>query len=429
MLFKNITILDENFAVRENAYVAVEGSRIALISDEEPKGDYGEVYDGRGRLLMPGFYNSHAHSPMALMRGYGENLKLQDWLNKKIFPFEDKLDGNAVYWGTMLSYAESLRFGIVSSSEMYYFMSDMVAAARDAKVKANISRAVVNFDDSDVWQLPSMIEMKQSFEKYHNICDGRIKMDVSIHAEYTSNHLAVEAAAAYAKEHGARTHVHISETKSEHEECKQRHHGKTPVRYFSDLGFFDVPATAAHCVWIEGEDFDLLKEKGVTVAANPVSNLKLASGVANVPLMLEKGVNVALGTDSTASNNSLNFFEEMKAFALAPKAWYNDPQVVSPAQALYAATRAGALGQGREDCGLVKEGFCADLIVVDIAQPNMHPVHDLRNNLVYSASGSDVLLTMVDGQVLYRDGEYLSIDVEKTIFEAQKATEGILSRL
>ena len=199
--------------------------------------------------------------------------------------------------------------------------------------------------------------------------------------------------------------------------------------YFSDLGLFDVPATAAHCVWIEGEDFDILKEKGVTAAANPVSNLKLASGVSNVPKMLDMGINVAIGTDSTASNNSLNFFEEMKVFALASKTWYNDPKAVSPTQALYAATRAGALGQGREDCGLVKEGFKADLLVADISQPNMHPVHDLKNNLVYSASGSDVLMTMVDGEILYKDGEYYSIDVEKTIFEAQKATKKILGQL
>ena len=254
-------------------------------------------------------------------------------------------------------------------------------------------------------------------------------MDLSIHAEYTSNHLAVEAVAAYAKEHNARTHVHISETESEHEECKQRHDGKTPVRYFSELGMFDVPATAAHCVWIEGDDFDILKEKGVTVAVNPVSNLKLASGVANVPGMLKKGINVAIGTDSTASNNSLNFFEEMKVFALASKTWYKDPKAVSPVQTLYAATRAGALGQGREDCGLVKEGFRADLIVINTDKPNMHPVHDMRNNLVYSACGSDVCLTMVDGEILYRDGEYYSIDVEKTIFEAEKATEKILETL
>lgn len=429
MIFKNITILDENTQIRHNMYVTVEKDRITYIGEEEPAGDFGREYEGRGRLLMPGFYNSHAHSPMSLMRGYGENLALWDWLNKKIFPFEDKLTGNAVYWGTMLSYAESLRFGIVSSSEMYYFMSDMARAVADSGVKANLSRAVVNFDDSDVWQLPSVREMKNSFEEYHNTCDGRIKMDVSIHGEYTSNHLAVSAVAEYAKETGARVHVHVSETKQEHEECKQRHEGKTPVEYFNRLGLFDSPATAAHCVWIEGEDFDILREKGVTVASNPASNLKLASGVCNIPKLLNNNINVAIGTDSTASNNSLNFMEEMKLFAIAPKAHFSDPKVISPSETLRAATLCGARGQGRTDCGILKEGAKADLIAVDISGAHMHPVHSLKNNLVYSASGSDVVLTMVDGRVLYDNGEYTTIDIEKTIFEAEKATKNILSQL
>ncbi len=429
MLFKNITILDENMEIKTGMYVAVDKDKIKYIGNNKPEGQFGREYDGRGKLLMPGFYNSHAHSPMSLMRGYGENLALQDWLNKKIFPFEDKLNGNAIYWGTMLSYAESLKFGIVSSSEMYYFMSDMARAVSDSGIKANLSRAVVNFDDSDVWQLPSVREMKSAFEQYHNACDGRIKMDVSIHAEYTSNHLAVSALSEYAKETGARVHVHVSETKLEHEECKQRHDGKTPVKYFNDLGLFDSPTTAAHCVWIEGEDFDILREKGVTVASNPASNLKLASGVCNIPKLLNNNINVAIGTDSTASNNSLNFIEEMKLFAIAPKAHFLDPKVISPTDTLKAATINGALGQGRTDCGLIKEGYKADIIVLDISGPHMHPVHDLKNNLVYSASGSDVVLTMVDGKVLYDNGQYTTIDIEKTIYEAEQATKHILSQL
>lgn len=429
MLFKNITILDENMEIKSDMYVAVDGDKIKYIGTERPEGSFDREYDGKNKLLMAGFYNSHAHSPMSLMRGYGENLALQDWLNKKIFPFEAKLDGNAIYWGTMLSYAESLKFGIVSSSEMYYFMSDMARAVADSGIKANLSRAVVNFDDSDVWKLPSVIEMKNAFEQYNNKMDGRLKMDVSIHAEYTSNQLAVQAIAEYAKETGARVHVHVSETKLEHEECKQRHGGKTPVEYFNDNGLFDSPTTAAHCVWIEGDDFDILKEKGVTVAVNPASNLKLASGVCNIPKLLNNNINVAIGTDSTASNNSLNFIEEMKLFAIAPKAHFYNPEVISPTETLRAATVNGALGQGRTDCGRLKEGYRADLIVLDISGPHLHPVHDLKNNIVYSASGSDVVLTMVDGRVLYENGQYTTIDVEKTIFEAEKATKKILSQL
>jgi 5-methylthioadenosine/S-adenosylhomocysteine deaminase len=174
---------------------------------------------------------------------------------------------------------------------------------------------------------------------------------------------------------------------------------------------------------------DIFKNKGVTVACNPVSNLKLASGVCNVPLLLEKGVNVAIGTDSVASNNSLNFIEEIKIFSCAPKMQYNDPTKVTPYEAIYAATRGGALGQGRDDSGLLAKGFKADLIVLDIGNPNMKPVHNLLTNLVYSASGSDVVLTMVDGKVLYRDGDYTTIDVEKVVFEVEQAAERISKQL
>lgn len=428
MLFKNITILDENLEVREHMFVGTKDARIAYIGTQEPQEDYGRVYDGSGRLLMSAFYNCHGHSPMALMRGYGENMALQDWLTKRIFPFEDKLDSRAVYWATLLTMAESVRFGIVSTSDMYYFIDDMVAATVDAGAKANISRAIVSGAESDVWKLPSMQEMKRTFEAYHNTEDERIKIDVSIHAEYTSDVPEVEAVSAYGKEAGTRMHVHVSETRSEHEACKEKR-GMTPVRYLAEHGAFDIPATAAHCVWIEGEDFDILKEKGVTVASNPVSNLKLASGVCNVPELLRLGIRVALGTDSVASNNSLNFFEEMKVFALASKMYYNDPTAVTPKQTLLAATRNGALAQGRDDCGLVKEGFRADLIVVDIRQPNMCPIHNMLNNLVYSASGTDICLTMADGRVLYENGAYPTLDIEKTMFEADAAMKKILAAL
>ena len=225
MLFKNITILDENFEIKENMYVGVQGNRIDYIGKDMPEKGYGDIYNGTAKLLMPGFYNSHGHSPMSLMRGYGENMVLQDWLNKRIFPFEDKLDGNAVYWSTLLTMAESLRFGIVSTSDMYYFIDEMAGASIDSGAKNNISRSIVHFDDTPMWEMPSMKEMKKSFESYHNAEDQRIKIDVSIHAEYTSDEAAVKAVSEYGKEVGARMHVHISETKTEHEECKARRGG------------------------------------------------------------------------------------------------------------------------------------------------------------------------------------------------------------
>lgn len=428
MLFKNITLLDDQFKIRRNMYVGIAEDKITYISNESPKEDFGRVYDGTGKLLMAGFINTHAHSPMSLLRGYGENMALQDWLHKRIFPFEDKLTGEAVYWGTMLAMAESIRYGIVSTTDMYYFAEDMIRAIDESGTKNNLSRSITCFSDSDLWQLESAGEMKDIYERFNNTAGGRIKVDMSIHAEYTSNPKIVKQMAEYTKEIGANMHVHLSETKMEHEECKQRH-GKTPAEYFNSLGLFDTPTTAAHCVWLEPQDYPILKEKNVTVACNPVSNMKLASGICNVPELLRRGINVSLGTDSVASNNSLNFIEEIKFFALASKVGLNDPTAVTPIQALKAATVSGAKSQGRNNCGSIKIGNKADLIVMDISGPNMYPVHDIINNLVYSASGSDVVMTMVDGKILYENGEYKTIDIEKTVFEAGRMTEGILKQL
>lgn len=429
MLFENITILDEELEVRHNMYVGVKGEFIEYIGEERPEGDYGESYDGRGKLLMSAFYNAHAHSPMMLMRGYGENLALSDWLNTKIFPFEDKLYSDAVYYSTLFAMAESLRFGIVSSSDMYYFCDDMARAVIESGAKANISRSITSFEPGTIIGNERYREAESLFDNYHGADDGKILVDASIHAEYTNTEQSMMEVADFAKERGINMHVHISETQSEHEECKQRHGGRTPVQLLNDLGAFDTNTTAAHCVWVTDEDMDILAEKGVTVASCPVSNLKLASGICNVPAMLEKGINVAIGTDSVASNNSLNFIEEMKFFALLNKAAKSDPTLITPKQTLHAATYAGALAQGRHDCGRLREGNRADLTVLNISAPHMRPVHDLATNIVYSASGSDVVLTMADGKVLYKDGDFLTIDIEKTISETEAACRNILSRL
>ena len=428
MLFRNITIIDEKIQVRENMFVGVEGDKIAYIGETEPAEDYGQVYEGAGKLLMTGFVNAHAHSPMTLLRGYGENMVLQDWLNKKIFPFEARLKGEDAYWGTLLAMAESIRYGIVSTTDMYYLTENMVNAVLESGAKANISRSITNMTGRDLFTMEEFYEEKNAVDHFNGAGNGRIKIDASLHAEYTSDPDTAMKLAQYTKQAGINMHVHVSETAFEHEEFKRKY-GMTPVAYLNSRGIFDTPTTAAHCVWIEGEDFDILKEKGVTVASNPMSNLKLSSGVCNVPKLLEMGINTAIGTDSVASNNSLDFIEEMKAFAVASKEKFKDPTAVTPQQAVYAATFAGARSQGRWDCGKLETGYKADLIVLDITGPNMHPVHDLITNLVYSACGKDVEMTMVDGKVLYEKGEYKTIDLEKVIYNVEKATGRILKEL
>ncbi|MDD2217913.1 MAG: amidohydrolase [Eubacteriales bacterium] len=433
MFFRNITILNENFEIRRNMYVGIKDDKIDYIGEEIPDNLYGyiynsEIYDGEGKLMMPAFYNAHTHSPMTLMRGYGEGLELQDWLEKKIFPFEDKLDGNAVYWATLLAIAEGIAGGVVSSTDMYYFCDDEAKAVIESGAKMNISRSIVHLDDSNILNSKRFREMESFIKEYHGTGMRRVLADVSLHAEYTNTEESCKALAKFASYNCLNMAVHMSETKKEHEECKARH-GMTPAAFFEKCGVFNTKATAAHCVWLEDSDFEILRKNSVTVATCPVSNMKLASGIAGINKMLDMRINVALGTDSVASNNSLDMFEEMKIAALCANIKIGNPAALSPKQVLYMATRAGALSQGRERCGLIKQGFKADLQIIDIDKPNLTPVHDMRVNLVYSAHCGDVVLTMSDGKVLYKDGEFMTIDIEKVRRTAKILTENILGEL
>ena len=465
MILKNVTYLDENFNIATTKYLTVEAGRFADFNDTDATEakdvtdateatdiahsvgakdtvditdatasinaiDFTDTQaiDCSGLLIMPAFYNTHAHSPMSLMRGFGENMALDDWLNKKIWPFEAHLNSDSIYWGTLLSMVESIKNGIVSTSDMYYFTSDMVRAYADAKVKGNISRALVNFDQAKFEDMESVAEMKEAFEALNGIEDGRIIIEASIHGEYTSDEATVRSLAEFAKAQNMRMHIHLSETQKEHQECIEKRN-VTPCQYFADCGLFDVPTVAAHCVWITKDDMEILKAKNVNVSHNPQSNCKLASGIAPYHDMLEKGINVTLGTDSVASNNSLNFFEAMKLSGLLAKVRSLDPTLVSPKDILYSATRGGAIAQGREDCGIIKTGYRADFIALDLSSPSMNPIHDIANNLVFSADPSDIKMTVCDGEVLYSDGNFVHLDIEKIVTEAKIQTDRILGLL
>lgn len=429
MLFSDITLLDEDFICREHRYVGVRDGIIVYIGMAAPSEDYGEVYEGTGRLLIPGLVNAHSHAPMTLLRGYAENLALDEWLNTRIFPFEAKMTDEDVYPATLLAIAEMLRFGTTSFSDMYYHSDARARAILESGIKCNMCHTVLDFENNPYCLKDDAALNTGLIEHYHGANGGRLLIDMGLHAEYTSNPTTVETFAQATKELGLRVQVHVSETAKEVEECKQRHDGKTPPRYLADLGLFDSPTTAAHCVWLEGDDFDLLADKDVTVATCPVSNAKLGSGVADEPALRKAGVRVAIGTDSVASNNNLNMFKDATAFALMARAAWHTPIGITPAQVLRCATENGALSQGRTDTGAIALGKRADLAVLDISVPWMAPVTDMLNNLVYSAQGSDVVLTMVDGEVLYRDGEYPTIDVERAMAETSAARERILARL
>lgn len=429
ILFKNVSVIDESFTAKKDMYLGIKGGRINYLNSLAPREEYDTVLDGSHRLACPAFYNTHTHLPMVLLRGYAENLALSDWLNKRVFPFEAQLTPDDIYNATLLAQAEMLRFGCVSTTEMYFSLPMLYKATKESGVKMNASNAIICFGNENFKGLKEYGEYMECLGDKEIMQSERFVLDMAIHAEYTSNPVVVEKAADMAKEYGLNMQLHLSETNAEHEECKARHGGLTPAAYFEKHGAFDVPCTAAHCVYLEGEDFDILARKGVTAANNPISNLKLASGFANVGRMLEAGINVGLGTDGAASNNNLNLFEELKLFATLNKAISGDPTLITPAQALYAATRAGAVSQGRTDCGLIKEGFAADLFLLDTDKPYMCPSHDIMSNLVYSAQGSDVVMTICNGNILYNNGEYTTIDIEKARFETETRAKRISDKL
>ncbi len=429
MLFKDITILDENFEAKKHMNVGVKGETIAYIGSEMPEEDFGEVYDGNNKLLIPSFYNEHSHLPMMLMRGYGENLTLMNWLNTKIFPFEAHLNSEDMYWGGMYGVAEMLRYGIGATQEMYLDYNALGRVFRDSGIKGCFSKCVTWFSAEGYKEIPVYKETLDAIKDFNDPKNDRFRAEISLHAEYTSTEKIAKGVAEFAAENGLSMHVHISETRSETDICRARHQRRSPVRYLHDCGIFQVPTVAAHCVHIDDEDIQILKEDNVTVATCPKSNAKLGSGICPVCSILDSGINVAVGTDSVASNNNLNMLEELRFLSLLQKVDLKNPEVISPKELMYIATRAGALAQQRQKCGLIKEGFKADLTVFDIDKVYMKPEYDVLNNLVYAASGTDVVLTMVDGNVLYRDGEYPTLDIERINYETEKSRQRILGEI
>jgi 5-methylthioadenosine/S-adenosylhomocysteine deaminase len=371
---------------------------------------------GEGMLLMPAFTNAHSHSPMTLMRGAGADLPLQDWLFRVIFPLEAHMTAAQAKAGMELAMLEHLRNGVTTLNEMYMFPEVLAEAVGAAGMRALITNACVDFGRGRE-QLDNALTF---YREYHGSFEGRIHASVSIHAEYTSTPELVRCLVRETEGLDNVVHVHASETEKEVGECRKRH-GKSPVGHFHSLGLFGGSAIAAHCVWVDEEDLDLLARDGVTVALNPISNLKLGSGVAPVKRMLEKGIRLAIGTDGAASNDSLDLFQEIKLTGILHKGVNHDPTLLSPTAVLQAAALSAAGAMGFEKLGLILQGWQADCVLIDMNAANLLPVYDIPAALVYAAKGENVRMTMAQGRVLYRDGAYLTLDEERVKREARQA--------
>lgn len=423
LLIRNVTAvtMDDEKPIINNAYIGITGGKISYLSEHAPKAPAKETIDGGGKLCMPGLVNAHTHLAMTLMRGYADDYALRDWLFDHVFPIERKLTGKDVYLGSILGMAELIATGTISATDMYMFIPEVALAAYDAGIYANISNGATSFDESEYDFSNDLVtsQMEEMLKTWHNADSGRVRLDVSVHGEYTSFPKLWRANAEYAQKHGLNMHVHLSETRGEHEECVARW-GKTPAAVLAENGVFDTRATAAHCVYVTDEDIELLVRKEVTAVHNPISNLKLASGIARVRDMLSKGMHVAIGTDGVCSNNSHDLFEEIKLAALLQKNLTGDPTVLPAYEVLKLATRGGAFAQGREQhIGMLRKGYDASLILIDTSRPGLTPMHGPASALCYSVQGGDVYLTMVRGKVLYRNGEFTSLDLERLRAQAK----------
>lgn len=421
-LLKNAWIYTPGGVIRGGC-LTVDGPTIAYVGAARPEGEFDREKDMSGKLLLPGLVNAHTHAAMTLLRGVGTDLPLQKWLFDSVFPVEARLSGEDIRAGTALALLEMLACGTTSFSDMYFFSPETVAQIRDSGMKANLCYPVQAFDPADTFTKNESARKQERLHRdWHGAGEGRILVDGCLHAEYTCNMDVAAGVAAWSRENGLRMHVHLSETEREHRECLAKY-GKTPAQWMDALGVFDVACAAAHCVWVTEEDRRLLRAKSVSVAHNPTSNMKLGSGFAPVPELLEEGVNVALGTDGAASNNNLNMLEEMHLAAVIHNGFRRDTALMTARQVLDMATLNGARLQGRGDTGTIEVGKRADIMAIDLDSPHLFPRLDTAGLAVYSAQAADVCMTMVDGRVLYENGEYLTLDRERILWDAEAAAK------
>lgn len=364
--------------------------------------------DCKGNLLMPGLKDAHTHSGMTLLRSYADDLPLNEWLNHKIFPVEAKMSKEDIYHLTKLAILEYLTSGITAAFDMYLTPESVADAFEDMGMRCVQTGAVNNFSQS-----PEMVEeMYLKLNKKSNLQSYIL----GFHAEYTCSRELLESIARLAHKYKAPVFTHLAETEGEVAGCKERY-GMTPLKFLDSIGMFDYGGGGYHCVHMTEEDIAIMKAKGLFAVTNPGSNTKLASGIAPVSDFLKAGVRVAIGTDGPASNNCLDMFREMFLVTGLAKLKEKDASAVPAMEVLKMATVNGACAMGLTDADILAEGKLADIIMIDLNQPNMQPLNNISKNLVYSGSKQNVIMTMVGGRILYERGEFFLHDRSEDIYQ------------
>ena len=385
------------------------------------------VIDGKNKVAMPGLINAHTHIGMSLLRNFADDLPLHSWLTEKIWPTEAKLIAKDVYWGSLLSMVEMIQSGTTAFCDMYFFMDEVGKGLEEAGIRGVLTRGLIEEND-EVVNKEKLRDTRDLFKNWHGKGNGRIKVMVAPHAPYTCSPDFLLETMKLANELNTGIHIHLSETKKEVEDSFKAF-GKSPIKHVYDLGLLDIHTIAAHCVHVDEEDIEIMKEKNVYPVNNPGSNLKLASGFAPVDKMLKKGISVALGTDGSSSNNNLNMFEEINLAAIVNKAVNLDAVSVPAIDALGMATINGAKALDWDDeIGSIEIGKKGDLILTDMDKPHLYPRHNIISSLAYSVQAADVDTVIVDGKIIMEKREIKTLDVEKIKYMTEKHAKDLISR-
>ncbi|PCN43537.1 N-ethylammeline chlorohydrolase [Brevibacillus laterosporus] len=414
-----ITVNEQNEVIYNGA-VGFDGGKITYVGKTpEDLSAYDEIIDGTNKYLMPGFINTHGHVGMSLLRGFADDLPLKQWLEDKMWPMEGQFTAEHVKWGTAISIIEMIRTGTTTFVDMYDHMDTVAQEVEASGMRGVLCRGVIGFCSEEERQ-QKLQEAASFASRWNGAANGRIHTMMSPHAPYTCSPEYIQQILEKAIELNVPLHIHMSESKAEVAQNVQDY-GVRPVAHLENLGVFNHPTLVAHAVHLTDEEIDTLAKYNVKVAHNPISNLKLASGVARVPEMLAKGVCVSLATDSSASNNNLNLFEELKLAAILHKGVSYDPEVVPAEEALRMATRYAADAVFQKDSlGSLEVGKKADMIMLNAAQAHFQPANDPISHVVYAANGYDVTDTIVDGHFLMKDKELITMDEQKAIAEVNR---------
>lgn len=412
-----LVVLNVNgiYQVKEKCIV-IEDEVIKSVVDEVEAKGFDHVIDGRNKLVIPGLVNAHNHSYMTLFRNSADDLPFEQWLFKKIIPQEDQLKSKDVYWGSMLGIMEMINTGTTCFTDMYMFVNETSRAVEESGIRASLSRGLVDIDGGGDRRLQ---EALNEIDDWSNKGHDRMRFLLAPHAPYTCSEDYLKKVIREAEKHHLGINIHLSETLKEVKDI-QTTHGLTPTGYLNQLGLFDQNTLAAHCVYLTENDMDILNDKQVHVVTNPTSNLKLGNGFAPIKELMNKGVNVCLGTDGAASNNALNLFKELQLISLIHKGVHQDAELITAQEALEFATSAGAKALAYEKLGEIKAGYLADLSIIDLDRPQYYPRNNLIAALVYSTTGEEVETVIVNGKILMLENVYKTIDTERIKYEVTK---------